>query len=87
MEHTETVACGTINFNTTGTFTVTVTGAAVGQSVACGPRLALDNGVVIAYARVSAADTVEFALRNSLPSTNVTLGNRTFDFTVFVPNL
>ncbi len=87
VEHTETVDCGTINFNTTGTFTVTVTGASVGQSVTCNPRLALNNGIVIAYARVSAADTVEFALRNSLPSTNVTLGSRTFDFTVFVPNL
>ena len=87
IEHTETVDCGTINFNTTGTFAVTVTGAAVGQSVICNPRLALNNGIVMAYARVSTADTVEFALRNSLPSTNVTLGNRTFDFTVFVPNL
>lgn len=86
-EHTETIDCGTVNFNTTSTFTVTITGVAVGQSVICNPRLALGNGVVLAYARVSATDTVEFALRNSLPSTNATLGSRTFDFTVFIPNL
>jgi hypothetical protein len=39
--------------------TVTVTGAVVGYNVIVNPRAALPDGVSIAYARVSAADTVE----------------------------
>ena len=37
----------------------TVTGAVVGSSVTISPTNALDNGLIISWARVSAADTVE----------------------------
>jgi hypothetical protein len=42
-----------------GSITLTVTGAAVGNSVIVNPTIDLPNGVVLAYARVSAANTVK----------------------------
>jgi len=43
--------------------TVTVTGALVGNNVIVNPRAALPDGVSIAYARVSAANTVEIGFQ------------------------
>ncbi len=44
--------------------TVTVPGAAVGDVVSVSPQSALLAGLIIAYARVSAADTVIVAVSN-----------------------
>ncbi|MFN8207523.1 MAG: hypothetical protein U0T82_08965 [Bacteroidales bacterium] len=50
---------GSINAGASVTQTFAVTGAIVGSSVIISPASALPDGVIIAYARVSAAGTVE----------------------------
>jgi trimeric autotransporter adhesin len=50
--------------NGTVTITVTVTGAQLGNTVTVSPDGALINGVSIAWARVSAVNTVEIAFGN-----------------------
>jgi hypothetical protein len=50
------------------TMLVTVTGATTGSAVSVSPELALSNGIVIAWARVSAANTVEIRFENNANS-------------------
>jgi len=50
--------------NTSDVETFTVTGANTGSAVHISPALALADGLIIAYARVSAADTVEVKFMN-----------------------
>lgn len=47
------------------TQTFTFTGAVVGNAALCSPSFALPNGLIISYARVSAADTIEVKFYNS----------------------
>ena len=47
------------------TLTVTVTGATTGSAVSVSPTSALPNGIIIAWARVSAANTVEIRFENN----------------------
>ena len=59
----------------------TLTGALINSSVMISPEIALTDGLVIAYARVSAANTVEVKfLNNSAASIN--LASTTFHITV-----
>jgi hypothetical protein len=44
--------------------TVTITGLAVGDVICVSPRSALNAGLIVAYARVSAADTAIIAISN-----------------------
>ncbi len=67
--------------NTTRTVTATVTGATVNASVIINPRTALANGLNIAWARISANNTVQVAFTNT-GGTNRTIGNVTFDITI-----
>jgi hypothetical protein len=67
--------------NTTRSITVTVTGATVNASVIVNPRTALSNGIAIAWARVTAANTIQIAFVNS-GTTNRNIGNTTFDVTI-----
>ncbi|WP_396154110.1 beta strand repeat-containing protein [Flavobacterium sp.] len=55
-----------------GSITLTVTGAAVGNSVVVNPTIDLPNGVVLAYARVSAANTVKVGFVGTGSSTSFT---------------
>jgi hypothetical protein len=55
-----------------GSITLTVTGAAVGNSVVVNPSIDLPNGVVLAYARVSAANTVKVGFVGTGSSTSFT---------------
>lgn len=63
-----TVSTATITTLTAGeevALTLTVSGADVGSSVVISPQNALPADLIIAYARVSAANTVEFRVRNT----------------------
>lgn len=51
--------------NSGATLTVTVTGATTGSAVSVSPTSSLPNGVIIAWARVSAANTVEIRFENN----------------------
>jgi hypothetical protein len=73
----------TFNFNTIaagrkGTATATVNFSAVGENVVVNPRTALSDDLSVAYSRISAANTVEIALRN-LSDTNMVVGAVQFD--------
>ena len=50
---------------TSVTFTIAFPGAQVGDIVSIAPRAALNAGLGIAYARVSAADTITCAILNA----------------------
>jgi trimeric autotransporter adhesin len=54
-----------IGANNTSVQTYTVSGASTGASVMVSPNSPINAGLVIAYARVSAANTVEVAYRNT----------------------
>jgi len=73
-----------ITFQQSLTKTVTVTGAVVNASVIVTPRSALANGVGIAYAYVSSANTVTINFTNSGAGIlgSQTLGTVTFDITI-----
>jgi len=60
--------------NTTSVQTYTVTNAAITASVMVSPNGALNAGLVIAYARVSSANTVEVSYRNTTGS-SITLSS------------
>lgn len=55
------------------TLTFGVTGVAVGSSVIVSPQNALPTGFVISYARVSAANTVQFTVHNTGPASGALL--------------
>ena len=59
----------------------TVTGALIDGSVMISPDIALTDGLVIAYARVSAANTVEVKFLNNSAAT-INLASTTFHITV-----
>lgn len=64
------------------TLTFTVTGAALGSSVIISPSSGMANGLVIAYSRVSAANTVEIRISNILSSVAITLPAMDYYITV-----
>jgi hypothetical protein len=53
-----------VGANTTATISITATGAAVGNTVTIAPTSTLPAGFFIAWARVSAANTIEIAFGN-----------------------
>ncbi len=59
----------------------TVTGAVIDASVMISPDIALTDGLIIAYARVSAANTVEVKFLNNSAAT-INLASTTFHITV-----
>jgi hypothetical protein len=64
----------TLNFASMATLTgdtqtASVPGAAVNDVVSISPRAALEAGIVIAFARVSAADTVQVRAHNASAGT------------------
>ncbi|HEY3405471.1 MAG TPA: hypothetical protein VGK59_18940 [Ohtaekwangia sp.] len=61
--------------------TVTVNGAAANATIIVNPRAALQQGVGIAWSRVSATNSVTICFTNVSP-TGRTVGNVTFDITV-----
>jgi hypothetical protein len=61
--------------------TTTVNFASPGESVVANPRNALPKGVVVAYSRVSALNTIEVALFN-LTANPINLGTVSFDIKV-----
>jgi hypothetical protein len=61
--------------------TFSITNAAVGATVSVSPRGALPDGLIISYARVSVAGTVEIKLFNASSGT-ISPPLTTFDFTV-----
>ena len=63
-QHTFTAALASIAAAGQELITVTVPGAAVGDVAVVSPRTALLAGLVIAYAQVSAANTVIVAISN-----------------------
>lgn len=74
-----------ISYSQSLTRTVTINGLATQSSVIVNPRSSLSNGVGIAYAYVSAANTLTINFINSGGSIlggNPTLGTVTFDITV-----
>ena len=66
---------------TTTTKTVTVTGANTGASVIVSPQSVLANGVAIAFAYVSAANTVKIGFINS-GAVSISSGTITYDITI-----
>lgn len=73
--HREVVNKGAVTISANGSQTVTfsITGAPANAAAYVSPENALPAGVIIAYARMSAADTVEIRLVN-LTASNVTVG-------------
>lgn len=69
------------NYTSTRQITVTVTGATVNGTVLVSPRSALPASISIAWARVSAANTVTIAF-TSADTILKNIGNITFDVTV-----
>ncbi len=69
IKGTGTTAALSILANTTTAQTYTITGAATGASVMVSPASAIAGGLVIAYARVSATNTVEVSYRNKTGAT------------------
>lgn len=66
IQHTEqSIDFGTIAANSHAVATVTVQGAATADGVVVNPSLELDNGILIAYAWVSATNTVKIKLYNA----------------------
>ncbi len=63
------------------TQTFTLTGAVIGSSVLISPDIALTDGLIIAYARVSAANTIEAKFYNASAAT-INLGAANFFITV-----
>lgn len=64
IKSTNTVDVGSVAANSSLAVNYTITNAAVGSTVSVSPATALTNGLVIAYARVSAANTVEIKFTN-----------------------
>jgi len=54
----------TISGNSSVVITFTITGAAAGSAISVSPETALPDGLIIAYARVSSAGTVEVKFTN-----------------------
>lgn len=73
-----------ITYTVSLTKTATVTGATTNATVIVNPRTALPNGVGIAWARVSASNTVQINFTNTGAGVfgNQVLGTITFDITV-----
>lgn len=69
------------NYTSTRQITVTVTGATVNGTVLVSPRTALPAGLSIAWARVSASNTVTIAFTNT-DTVLKSIGNIIFDVTV-----
>jgi hypothetical protein len=67
--------------NSTITESFTVTGAATTSSVDVSPQNALTSGLVIAYARVSAANTVQVVFTNTTAG-GINMGNMNYYFLV-----
>jgi len=61
--------------------TFTITGAVIGSSVMISPDMELTDGLIIAYARVSAANTIEVKFFNA-SAANINLGAANFFITV-----
>ena len=59
----------------------TITGAVIGSSVMISPDIALTDGLIIAYARVSAANTIEVKFFNA-STANINMGAANFFITV-----
>lgn len=72
---------GTVNANASSQQTFTVANAAVHSTVYISPATTLDHGLIIAYARVSAADTVEVTFTN-ITGSNITTGAIDYFITV-----
>lgn len=72
---------GTVNANSSLQETFTVTNAALKSTVYISPDIPLPSGLVIAYARVSAADTVEVTFTNTTGA-NITTGAIDYFITV-----
>jgi hypothetical protein len=64
------------------TLTFSVPGAALGSSVIVSPGSGMTNGLMIAYSRVSAANTVEVRISNILSSVAITLPGTDYYITV-----
>lgn len=70
---------GTIAAATTVTTTAALVGAKVGNTITICPAAALPTGIVIAAARVSAADVVSVTLAN-VTGAGVVTGLQVFDY-------
>lgn len=64
------------------TLTFSVPGAAMGSSVVVSPGSGMTNGLMIAYSRVSAANTVEVRISNILSAVAITLPGTDYYITV-----
>ena len=72
---TASTASLTVNPGTTAAYSYIVPNAATGSTVMVSPGAVLDAGLIIAYARVSAANTVEISYANiSAATVNLTAG-------------
>lgn len=65
LKNSVSINIGSVAANASIIQTFTVTGALPGATVSISPNLALPDGLVIAYARVSAANTVEVKFTNT----------------------
>lgn len=66
----------TVPANASITQTYSFTGAVIGNAAVCSPNFALPDGLIISYARVSAADTIEVKFYNATGSAiNVAANN------------
>jgi trimeric autotransporter adhesin len=72
---------GTVNANTSSQETFAVANAALNSTVYISPATTLANGLIIAYARVSVAGTVEVTFTNTT-SGNITTGAMNYFITV-----
>ena len=59
LRNTSNIDIPSINSGTGYTATITVNGAAIGSSVSVSPTIAMPDGLIISWARVSAANTVQ----------------------------
>lgn len=71
LKKTESVNIPAVAAGTAYVITITVPGAETGSSVAASPDPVIPAELVIAYTRVSAANTVEIGLRNTTASVSV----------------
>ena len=72
---------GTVNANTSSQETFAVVNAALNSTVYISPATTLANGLIIAYARVSVAGTVEVTFTNTTGG-NITTGAINYFITV-----
>jgi hypothetical protein len=64
---------------------ITVTGAVVGGTVTISPRADLEDGLIIAYARVTAANTVRVRFVNAIYDAPLNPAAVNIDITVIQP--